>query len=60
MPDQTRRLLPVQRLLDQEWDPVRSGGDYYLVLSLSYERGNGNTGSDYVRFRNFPRLTYLR
>ncbi len=49
--------LPLEVELNTE---LEEDGDYYLVLSLSYERGNGNTGTDYVRFRNFPRLTYRR
>ena len=49
--------LPLEVDLDTS---LEAGSDYYLVLSLSYERGNGNTGSDYVRFQNFPRLTYRK
>ena len=49
--------LPLEVDLDT---PLEAGSDYYLVLSLRYERGNGTTGSDYVRFQNFPRLTYRK
>ena len=49
--------LPFDVDLDTALD---AGSDYYLVLNLSYTRGNGNTGSDYVRFQNFPKLTYRK